>query len=151
MTLAKSALGVAGFLALAAASGAQASPARLPMDSMTEVHGVNAVCTGAGQADRTRAQWQKYPVKFEFAGGYGQYLGDETLTVTGDKGREVVNVQCEGPWVLMDLSPGHYRAHADVLGASPKEASFTVPANGKRQIVFRFPGKMAGEENKHGA
>ena len=151
MTLTKSGLGIAGLLALAAASSAQASPARLPMDSMTEVHGVNAMCTGTGQGDRARAQWQKYPVKFEFVGGYGQYLGDETLSVTGNKGREVVNVQCEGPWVLMDLTPGHYRAHADVLGSPAKSVSFDVPKFGQRRIVFRFLSKMAGEENKHGA
>jgi hypothetical protein len=151
MTIARTSFGIAGFLALAFTGNiALASSSLLPMDSMTEIHGVNAVCAGVSAADRQRAEWQKYPVKFEFAGGYGQYLGDETLTVTGKRGREVVNVQCEGPWVMMNLTPGRYSARADVPGALAKSVSFTVPRHGQKQIVLRFASKKSGEEyNKH--
>jgi hypothetical protein len=141
----------AAVLAMTAASSAEARTSRMPpMDSITQVQGVSAVCTGAGQGDRQRDAWRNYPVKFEFVGGYGQYLGDETLTVMGNHGRELVNVQCQAPWVLMNLTPGHYRAHADVLGAAPKSVSFDVPEKGQKRIIVRFPSKMAGQEhNRH--
>ena len=68
---------------------APVSAERLPNEQPTKVNGIVATCTGTGSGSRQHAQTMNYPVRFEFVGGYGQYLGDETVTVEEQS-------QCDG-------------------------------------------------------
>lgn len=77
-----------------------------------------------------------YPVILKVAGANGHWLAEEHLTISGN-GQDI-GFQCEGPWVAMQLPPGHYGATAEVDGASPKTVSFTVGA-GSREVLIRFP------------
>jgi len=111
-----------------------------------DVAGGTAMCSGIGLTDQDKADAANYPVTLKVVGDYGQWLGDEDFTIRG-KGMQQASVHCEGPWLLMKLDPGSYRATVEVPGAAPKTIAFNVPQSGKRDVVVRFPQKMAGREN----
>lgn len=137
-------LPASGFL-LCFGLAAQAQTAQpLPVDRPAQVNGIKAACTGIGNGEENEARWSHYPVKLEMVGGYGQWLGDENVTLTG--GRTDVSVHCSGPWVLMGLQPGHYRATITVPNAPPKDVAFTVPREGQRDVIVRFHDRMSGQE-----
>jgi len=124
---------------------ASASADRLPNERPTRVNGILAACTGTGSSSRLQAQQTNYPVRFEFVGGYGQYLGDETVTVEDRKANAMVSVSCNSPWVMMQLPPGRYQVTAEVPGAPTKTRWVTVGNGGRQEAVyFRYPGMTAG-------
>ena len=134
-------------LALTLALPAQAETARdLPLDRPTHVNDLQVACTGVGDGAQNKTQWSRYPVKLEAVGGYGQYLADETVTIDGRDGAQMMRVRCDAPWVLMRLDPGHYAATVDVSGASSKHVRFMVPAEGQSEVIVRFPKMMAGRD-----
>lgn len=100
------------------------------------VGGVEAVCTGASAEARANPKWRAYPVRLEFSGARGQFLGDETVTVKGN-GIDV-SVSCQGPWLLLKLPAGRYDVSADVADAGHKDIELRAPA----RIAVSFP--MAG-------
>ena len=107
------------------------------------VAGVETVCTGVGIEARQDPRWRAFPLVIEFVGKGGQYLGDETVTVTG-KGHNV-SVHCTGPLIAMKLPAGTYHIAADVAEGGHKEMNATVPAKGQAHAIFRFP-NAGGEE-----
>jgi hypothetical protein len=139
---------VAGVVATAAlvppAFAAIASPAHLPMEKPVYVAGVQAACTGAGAGERDEPRWKNYDVRFEAVGGYGQYLGNELLTVKKRGDATFVQVSCAAPWVLMQLPADNYSATMHVAGAD-HQIRFTVDPNHQRDLIVRFPLKLAGE------
>ena len=116
----------------------------LPMDEPTMVGGVDAACTGIGDEAQTDPRWRNYPIRIEFAGGTGQYVGNTTLTLHDDKGNMAFSVSCDGPWLLLQLPAGKYRVTASADGASPREEVISVPASGQARAVIRFP-EIVGE------
>lgn len=134
-------------LACALTTPARAVPIEsLPIDKPMMVSNIEFACTGVGDREQHDVRWNKYPVKLEAVGGYGQYLGREELTLNGVDGAAPIRVKCEAPWVLMRLRPGHYSASIEVPGAIEKHVVFAVPAKGQRGIVVRFPSKTAGRD-----
>ena len=121
----------------------------LPVDQVVDVQGTQVACSGIGKGDETNPQFAGLPVKFSLVGGYGQWLGDETLTVSGKSGGQDISVKCSGPWVLMRLDPGRYTVTADVPDAGTKTVSFSVPSSGSREVTIRFPQAMQGESTYH--
>lgn len=130
-------------LVLGASGAAEAAPL-VPMDHAGHVDGVRVACAGVGQESEANPRWTGYPVKFEFVGGYGQYLAHERIAVRDRQGR-VVALRCHAPWVMMKLAPGRYRATATIAGGTTKHVRFTVPAHGERRIVLRYRDKTGGE------
>ena len=120
----------------------------IPVDQVSTVNGVETVCSGIGKGDETSPPSNGYPVKFEMVGGYGQWLGNERLTISGN-GMQDISVQCSGPWVLMKLNPGNYSVTADVPGAGSKTQKVTVPATGTREVIFRFTNLQQGQSPEH--
>ena len=110
---------------------------RLEPDKPLQVGGLEAVCTGIGSEARQDPRWQAYPLKVEVAGKGGQYLGDVTLSLQ-QGGKELVAVQCEGPWILFRLPAGRYDIEAQTEGRTAKSGAF-VPASGQGRIILRFP------------
>jgi hypothetical protein len=119
----------------------------IPVDRPTNVSGVTVACTGIGNREESEARWSNYPLKLQAVGGYGQYLGNQDVTLRGNDGSEIANVNCVGPWVLMRVQPGRYQATVTVPNAPSKDVNFTVPANGQRDVIVRFPGLMNGKES----
>jgi hypothetical protein len=118
----------------------------LPVDHPVQISGVETACTGIGNREEHEARWSDYSVKLETVGGYGQWLGNENVTLRAPGGAQVLRVHCSAPWVMMELKPGRYDATVRIPNAPPHETSFTVPASGQRDVIVRFTGRMAGRE-----
>jgi hypothetical protein len=132
---------IAAGVALAAATGAGAQPVRVPLDQETTIAGVGVACTGIGQT-KSDPKWQAYPVLVEFAGPGGEFLADESMSVSDAKGTQLMTVACEGPWILLKLPPGKvYRVEGRVGRTAERTASGTVkaPSHGQARFVLRFP------------
>jgi hypothetical protein len=118
-------------LLLPAAALAQSAPLNDGQPMM--VNGIETVCTGTTTDVRDDPKWRDYSLRLEFAGKDGQYLGDETVNVSGN-GRSV-SVHCGGPWVLMKLPSGSYKVSADVADAGHKDVTVHAPG----RVIVRFP------------
>jgi hypothetical protein len=118
----------------------------LPVDRPAHVMGISIACTGIGQHEENEARWRDYPVKLEAVGGYGQYLAGEEIALQSSDHAEAVHVKCDAPWVLMRLDAGNYTATVTLPNAPAKEVSFTVPRDGQRDVIVRFPSLMVGRE-----
>ncbi|MBV9694389.1 MAG: carboxypeptidase regulatory-like domain-containing protein, partial [Alphaproteobacteria bacterium] len=144
---------LAALLVAAAAwtTGTAALAEQLPLDRPTTVNGIVATCTGSGDNERQSAQGTNNPVRFEFVGGYGQYLGNETVSVADSKSNPIASVFCGSAWVLMQLPPGRYQVTAEMPGAATQTQWVSVSDSGPQQAVFfRYPEKRAGEPRGHG-
>ncbi len=109
---------------------------RLPVDAPTRIGDLEAVCTGIGLDSRQDPRWLSYPLRVEVAGRGGQYLGDVALTVARD-GKEVITVQCDGPWILLRLPAGRYQIRGETEGKAA-ESTALVPPAGQGRVILRF-------------
>jgi hypothetical protein len=110
---------------------------KLTEDVPKAIDGIETVCDGVTIENRNDPKWRAYPLRMEFAGKGGQYLGGETVSVRGEE--LDVSVTCQGPWVLMKLPSGSYHVSADVPDAGHKEMNVRVPASGQHIALFSFP------------
>jgi hypothetical protein len=102
-------------------------------DQPMMVSGIETVCTGTTTDVRADPKWRDYSLRLEFAGKDGQYLGDETVNISGNGSS--ISVHCGGPWVLMKLPSGTYKVSAEVPEAGHKDLTVHVPTH----VVVRFP------------
>jgi hypothetical protein len=132
------AVGVAA--ALTSAAVATAAPAMLAHDTEATVDGVQVGCAGVGET-KLNAHWVEYPVRVEFADAHNKYLADGEIAVRDAKGRPVVAVRCEGPWILLKLKPGAYHLEGRLIDipAKPQGATFKPPSKGQMRLVLTFP------------
>jgi len=115
-------------------AGSALAQSQMPAeDQPATIDGVETVCTGASLEARAMPEWRAYPMRIEFVGKGGQYLGDEQVTISGNG--KSVSVHCAGPWVLMKLPNGTYKVSADVADAGHRDFSIRVPG----RAVVRFP------------
>ena len=131
---------VAAAMTLAAAN-ASAQPTRVPLDHETTVGGIGVGCTGIGQT-KNDPKWRAYPVRIEFAGPGGEYLANETLILSDAKGAEMLEVSCEGPWILLQLPPGKpykVEGRAGRSGAATASATVKAPGHGQATFVLHLP------------
>ena len=105
--------------------------ARAVQDQPVMIGGVETVCTGVGSAKDNPA-WSAYPVKLVFANPAGENLAQVQLSVM-QRGKPVVETQCDAPWVLMKLPAGNYDVAATV-GSRMGKAHFNAKG-GPQQTV----------------
>jgi hypothetical protein len=143
MTLRKISLAAAVLAALAFGLGpavAFAQPVSVGLDQEATVGGVGVGCTGIGQT-KNDPKWKAYPVKLEFADAQRALLANEVVTVSAD-GSQLLEVACEGPWVLLKLPTGkEYQVEARLAqsSAGPRSASVKAPDRGQATFVLTFP------------
>lgn len=111
----------------------------LPPDRPVQVHGIEAACTGESLDLRREARWDEFPLKIEFAGPGGLYVGGETVSI-GRADKEILSVVCSGPWLLLRLPPARYDVTAKLDGQTAKSAAF-VSKKGQGHIILRFLGE----------
>ena len=111
----------------------------LPSGQPVQVHGIEVACTGESLDVRRDARWSEFPLKIEFAGPGGQYVGGETVSI-GQANKEILNVVCGGPWLMVRLPPARYDVSATLDGLSAKSAAF-VSKKGQGHIILRFLGQ----------
>ncbi len=137
---------IAALAALSFATAASATPDAkvatvVPLDRTLEVGGVMVGCTGIGQT-KTDPRWLEFPIRVEFSNPAREYLVGAVVAVSDARGRLVLTVSCEGPWVLLNLHKGaSYKVEAILLerpASAPRSA--TVKAtNTQQRIVLQFP------------
>ena len=120
----------------------------LPVDQETTVSGVQVMCGGIG-SDESDPRYANYPAKIEVAGGYGQWLGNNDITIAG-KGQNIA-AHCRGPWFMAQLQPGSYTVTVSTRGASPKTVHMSVATSGQHKIVVRFPELQKGKDDGRGS
>lgn len=126
----------------AVASAAFAQPVRLQLDQETTVGDIPVACTGIGQT-KDDPKWLAYPVRVEFADAKHHYLAGEVMSLADPHGRILLDVACDGPWVLMKLPPrqtykveGRPTSPPDV---APVSAPLKAPSHGQARFVLTFP------------
>ena len=79
---------------------------------------VRALSGGAGsdEATQMRQQQSRYSAAMIFARPGGEYLADVKVRITRADGTLVYEHPAAGPWLLIDLPPGHYRVRAEQAG-----------------------------------
>lgn len=123
-----------------------ASAQSLPADQETTVSGVQVMCGGTG-SDEADPRYANYPAKIEVAGGYGQWLGNNRIAISG--GGQNITAQCSGPWFMAQLQPGRYTVSV-THGTTSHTARLSVAANGQHKIVVRFPELQKGKDDGAG-
>jgi hypothetical protein len=125
------------FLGIVVALAAQpASAQSLAMDMPTDVAGIETVCTGVSLDARQDPRWAAYGLKVEIAGAGGKYLGSEKVAL-GKGGQSLLEVTCDGPWLLFRLPPGRYDVEAKIGAQTVSSAAF-VPVSSQGRIILRF-------------
>lgn len=113
----------------------------VPMDQPITVGAVEAVCTGIGSDAQQDPRWLGYPVRIEFSNGAAQYLSGAHVELSTEAGKPLAALDCDGPWVLFQLRPGHYRVNATLTGrqgGATSSAIFSPPARGQKRVVLAF-------------
>jgi hypothetical protein len=97
------------------------------------------VCGGVAQDEqqRMKAQAASHDLMLTFATTSGAYMADVAVQIRGRKGADVVNVNCDGPIMLVDLpAAGSYRVTARANGIV-REKTVTI-SRGKRPASATF-------------
>lgn len=121
---------------MAAGLAVLAQSAFAVQDRPTTIGGVETVCTGVGSAKDNPA-WSSYPVKLVFANPGGEDLAQEHVSVM-QRGKPVVETDCDAPWVLMKLPAGEYSVAASI-GARTGNASFSTSGSGQKTVTIVMP------------
>jgi hypothetical protein len=124
-----------------ATSGGTSAMNAIPVDQKTTVSGVQVMCGGIG-SDEADPRYANYPAKIEVAGGYGQWLGNNDITIAG-QGQNIAT-HCSGPWFMAQLQPGGYTVTV-THGTASHTARLRVAQSGQRKIVVRFPKLQNGK------
>ena len=124
---------VTGFSALVTLAATQALAVQ---DTPTSINGVDTVCTGVGSA-KDDPRWKGYPVKIVLATAGGADLANAHITLSKG-GQQLVETDCDAPWVLMKLPAGQYSVAASI-GARTGNASFSTSGSGQKTVTITMP------------
>jgi hypothetical protein len=111
----------------AMAQSEQASPPGILI--ATSDAGVRYLVGGVG-ADERKAMEQlsgDYNVKFVFADTFGEYMSDVAVRIDDFRGKTVVRLVTNGPWLYVKLAPGGYRVRATHAARTVEIERLEVP------------------------
>ncbi len=117
-----------------------ANEALAVQDTPTTINGIETVCTGVGSA-KDDPRWSAYPVKIVLATSGGANLANAHITLSKG-GKEMVQTECDAPWILVKAPAGSYTATATMIGGSGQShsADFTTTGTGaQKEITITFP------------
>jgi hypothetical protein len=121
----------------------QAAPQQhMPMDTPVPVGGIQAVCTGVGQGAENDPRWASFPIRLVFSNKGAQYLSGVHVDLSAEGGKPIGSLDCDGPWILLGVSPGSYRVSATLLaqpGGGTASATFATPSSGQKRVELQFP------------
>ena len=133
--------GALGLALLTGVAPALADPQRVHLDEEAMIGGIGVACTGVGET-KALPKWADYSVKLEFADPKGAYFADEELKLADAGGAPLLDVTCEGPWLLLKLPPGKafkVEARLQQPGPAPRTATVKAPTHGQATFVLTFP------------
>lgn len=71
---------------------------------------------GLDEAESIRAAAQQYNLRITFSSLAGAYFADVKVTLRDARGRTVIEVTSDGPFVFFSVLPGKYEVTAEHLG-----------------------------------
>jgi hypothetical protein len=93
---------------------------------------------GADAREEILAKESEYNLKIVVAATSGDFLADVKIVIESARNERVLDVTMEGPILLARLTPGTYSVKA-TSDAQTQTKSVTIPAQGMRQMDFRWP------------
>jgi hypothetical protein len=129
--------------------GARSAESGSSMPSEQYQGSVGYVTGGVGQAEAKqfeRAQ-AKHPLAIELlerAGKTEQFTADAMVKIADRQGHTVLDAQADGPFMLVDLTPGRYSIQATLKNETLKKRWVTVARHKTAHAVFEFPGHLNG-------
>jgi hypothetical protein len=123
------------------AAPAAAPPVIVPVDAELKLNGVGVACTGIGADARALPKWQAYGVRVEFSNIRNEYLPGGAIRLRDAAGRELLSVQCEAPWILLQLPDGAYQVEGRLPDPNikPRSARISTPTRAQQRVVLQFP------------
>jgi len=98
-----------------------------------------------GITEDSRAEMKKQAGQFNTRASFvtksGAYMSEVDVTVTDSSGKPVLATKTEGPWLYARLAPGNYEMRANA-GGTTQTQKFTVPAQGARELTFRWQSEL---------
>ena len=111
-------------------------------------NGVSWLCGGIGEREVTsmKHEARRYDMMLTFAARNGAYLADVNVTILGPNGSQLVQTQCEGPIMLLNVpGSGAYRIRAEVDGHEVTQRVQIQDGRGQhRHVVMTWPASTAG-------
>ena len=93
---------------------------------------------GADSREELLAKESEYNLKVIVAATSGDYLANVQIVIDSARNGRVLDATMDGPILLAKLAPGTYTIKA-TSDAQPQSRSVTIPAQGLRQVDFRWP------------
>jgi hypothetical protein len=129
-------------------AGIQAPPVARTEPVVQSRDGVSWVCGGVGDEQQAlmKSLASRYDMMLTFAAQNGAYLADVGVSIVGDKGRVLLQTECNGPLMLVDMPQGgQYRIRAQADGY---EVARTVQVRENPQqfspVVMTWPVPVVG-------
>jgi hypothetical protein len=92
---------------------------------------------GLDQSEQMKAAARDFPLSITVAATSGAYLADSHIRIDEARGKLVLDMQLEEPYLLVDLSPGKYSVEATLQGRK-QQRSVEIAAGTPAKIVFSF-------------
>ena len=93
---------------------------------------------GSDSREELLAKESEYNLKVIVAATSGDYLANVQIVIDSARNGRVLDATMEGPILLAKLAPGTYTIRA-TSDAQPQTRIVTIPAQGLRQVDFRWP------------
>jgi len=130
---------IATAIALAATGAAQAGGVLPPQHTQGSVRYVTGG-VGLDEAQAMKKEMPRYALSMEFVGTQGkrgEYLADIPVKIKNRKGVVALDVVSDGPYLLVDLSPGKYAIEASYNGNTERR-SVEVQNKGAAHLLFEW-------------
>ena len=95
---------------------------------------------GTDSREELQAKEGEYNLKIVVAATSGDFLADVKIVIDSGRNERVLDATMEGPILLAKLSPGTYTVKA-TSDAQTQTKTVTIPAQGQRQLDFRWDRK----------
>lgn len=92
---------------------------------------------GLDESEQMKATARNFPLSITMAAKSGAYLADSHIRIEDARGKTVLDMQLDAPYLLVDLAPGKYNVEATRQGKR-QQRSVDIAANMPAKIVFSF-------------
>ena len=96
---------------------------------------------GPDESEAMKASARDFPLSITVAAKSGAYLADSHIRIEDARGKPVLDMQLEAPYLLVDLSPGKYSVEATLQGKKQQRSvdiAAGTPAKSSSASTFRL-------------
>ncbi|WP_096672415.1 hypothetical protein [Polynucleobacter meluiroseus] len=128
------------FIALGLACSCAMSFAQIP--NTRSANGISYITggVGEGEAKAILAEQKQWPLLLEFSqleNGKGVWIFGAMIRITDAKQQFVFDAQADGPYMLINLSPGEYALNASYQGVSQKR-TISIKSDQNQKITLSW-------------